>query len=44
MCTTFLFNGTLSNGRVWLGASEQPFAQGRLSASSAISPLVQSTC
>ncbi|MDO5390780.1 MAG: hypothetical protein Q4F24_06800 [Eubacteriales bacterium] len=44
MCTAFLVNGTLSNGRVWLGASEQPFAQGGLSTSSAISPLVQSTC
>ena len=35
MCTTFLVNGTLSNGRVWLGVSEQPFAQGKFSISSA---------
>ena len=33
MCTTFPFAETLSNDKVWLGASEQPFAQGRLSTS-----------
>ena len=35
-------NTSQRQGLAW--ASEQPFAQGRLSTSSAISPLVQATC
>ena len=41
MCITFLVNGTLPNGKVRIGTSEQPFAHGRFSTSSAISPLVR---
>ncbi|MDO5392360.1 MAG: hypothetical protein Q4F24_14880, partial [Eubacteriales bacterium] len=35
MGTIFLVNSTLPNGKVWLRAFEQPFAQGGLSTSSA---------